>query len=80
MGKKYMLISVFDREILTEQFDTKEGAQETMHREMIAHGKVSEDIFNEPEYEDFHCGFSEECAWANDGINHSNFDWLIIAL
>lgn len=34
MGK-YMLISVCDREILTEQFDTKEEAQETMHRELI---------------------------------------------
>lgn len=32
MAKKYMLISVCDREILTEQFNTKKEAQEAMHR------------------------------------------------
>lgn len=80
MAKKYMLISVCDREILTEQFDTKEEAQETMHREMIEQGKVSEGIFNNEEYEDYDCGFGEYSAWANDVINHANFDWLIVAL
>lgn len=80
MDKKYMLISVCDREILTEQFDTKKEAQETMYREMIERGKVSEDIFSEKEYEGDNCGFGEYCAWANDGINHADFDWLIVAL
>lgn len=80
MAKKYMLISVCDREILTEQFDTKEEAQETMHREMIEQGKVPEDIFDNEEYEDGDCGFGEYSAWANDGLNHSDFDWLIVAL
>lgn len=80
MAKKYMLISVCDREILTEQFDTKEEVQETMHREMIEQGKVPEDIFDNEEYEDGDCGFGEYSAWANDGLNHSDFDWLIVAL
>lgn len=80
MAKKYMLISVCDREILTEQFDTKEEAQETMHREMIEQGKVPEDIFDNEEYEDGDCGFGEYSAWANDALNHSDFDWLIVAL
>lgn len=80
MAKKYMLISVCDREILTEQFDTKEEAQETMHREMIEQGRVPEDIFNNEEYEDCDCGFGEYCAWANNGINHADFDWMIVAL
>ena len=80
MAKKYMLISVCDREILTEQFDTKEEAQETMHREMIEQGNVPEDIFDNEEYEDSDCGFGEYSAWANEGINHADFDWLIVAL
>lgn len=80
MAKKYMLISVCDREILTEQFDTKEEAQEAMHREMIEQGKVPEDIFDTEECEDFDYGFGEDSAWANDGINHADFDWLIVAL
>lgn len=81
MAKKYMLISVCNREILTEQFDTKEEAQETMHREMIEQGKVPEDVFSEgEEYDDGDCGFSEYSAYANDGVNHADFDWLIVAL
>lgn len=80
MDNKYMLISVCDREILTEKFDTKEEAQETMRREMIEQGKVPEDIFDNEEYEDYDCGFGEYSAWANNGINHADFDWLIVAL
>lgn len=82
MAKKFMLISVCDRKILTEQFDTKKEAQETMHREMVEQGRVPEYIFNidNEEYEDCDYGFGEYCAWANDGINHADFDWLIVAL
>lgn len=78
MANKYMLISVCDRDILTEQFDTKENAQEAMHKEMIEQGKVPEDIFDGKEYEDY--GYGEYSAWANNGINHADFDWLIVAL
>ena len=81
MAKRYMLISVCDREILTEQFDTKEEAQETMHREMVEQGRVPEDIFLEgEEYDDGNCGFGEYSAYANEGVNHADFDWLIVSL
>ncbi|MDO5546884.1 MAG: hypothetical protein Q4F79_00135 [Eubacteriales bacterium] len=80
MAKKYMLISVCDREIMTEQFDTKEEAQESMRKEMIEWGKVSEEIFSEQEYDDGDCGFGEYSAYVNDGANHADLDWLIVAL
>lgn len=77
---KYMLISVCDREILTEKFETLELAQQTMHKEMIERGKVPEGIFKNDTYEDGDCGFGKYSAWANDGLNHDDFDWLIVAL
>lgn len=80
MAKRYMLISVCDREIMTEQFDTKEKAQESMHKEMIEFGEVPEEIFNEQEYDDGDCGFGEYSAYVTDGANHADFDWLIVAL
>lgn len=80
MAKKYMLISVCDREILTEEFDTIQKAQETMHEEMIKQGKVPKDIFTQEEYEEGDYGFNDYCAWANDGVNHADYDWLIVAL
>jgi hypothetical protein len=78
--KKYMLISVCDREILTERFDTHEEAFEQMKKEMIEQGKVPAEIFENDHYEDYDCGFGSECGWANDGINHADFDWRIINL
>lgn len=76
--KKYMLISVCGREILTEQFDTKEEAFEQMKTEMIAQGRVPEEAFEEETYEDSDFGFGPECGWANDGVNHEDFDWRIV--
>ena len=78
--KRFMLISVCEREILTEMFDTVEEARETMHREMIEQGKVPDDIFDNIEYDDSDCGFGEWSAYANDGVNHADFDWLIVDL
>lgn len=78
--KRFMLISVCDREILTELFDTVEEAREAMHREMVEQGKVPDDIFNNTEYEDSDYGFGEWSAYANDGVNHADFDWLIVNL
>lgn len=77
---KYMLISVRGREILTEKFKTLELAQQTMHKEMIEQGKVPEEVFENDTYEDCECGFGKYSAWANDGLNHADFDWLIVAL
>lgn len=83
MTKDYMLISVCDREILTEQFYRKSEAQETMHREMVEFGRVPESIFNGREcYEDrdSQYGFGPNEAYANDGLNHFDWDWLIVQL
>lgn len=80
MAKEYMLISVCDRDILTERFNTKEEAQESMHSEMIEWGKVPKEVFSEEEYDDGDFGFGEYSAYVNDGANHANLDWLIVAL
>ena len=78
--KKYMLISVCDREILVEQFDTYEEAFEQMKKEMIDFGRVAEEIFEETLYEDYDCGFGPYCGYANDGNNHGDYDWRIVNL
>lgn len=80
MDNQYMLITVCDREILTERFSTKKEAQKIMHREMVKWGNVPRDIFENEEYEDQSCGFGEYSAWANDGIDHANLDWLIVRI
>lgn len=78
--KRYILISVCEREILTELFDTIEEAQETMHREMVEWGKVLPDVFVETEYDSPDFGFGEYGAFVNNGCNHNNYDWLIVDL
>ena len=78
--KEYMLISVCDREILVEQFNTHEEAFEQMKKEMIDFGQVDEEIFKEATYEDYDCGFGPYCGYANDGNNHGDYDWLIVNL
>lgn len=80
MTHKFMLISVGDREILTECFLTIEDAQRQMHEEMIQWGRVPEEIFEDDECDDSMYGFGELCGWANDGINHTDYDWLIVEL
>lgn len=80
MNDKYMLISVCDRKILTEKFETLELAQAAMHKEMIEQGKVPEEFFEDDSYEDCECGFGAYSAWANDEFNHADFDWLIVTL
>lgn len=80
MKKRYLLISVCDRDIMTQIFNNQKEAQTTMHKEMVKWGKVPEDIFQEKEYDDGDCGFSERSAYANDGINHDDFDWLIVKI
>lgn len=79
--EKFMLISVADREILTERFTSLKDAQAQMHTEMIQWGRVQEEIFEAEEYDGgYDYGFSELGGWANDGINHADYDWLIVEL
>ena len=80
MEKKYMLISVCERDIMTERFDTLEEAQRAMRGEMVEWGEVSKDIFTDDHYDDGDCGFSKMNAYVTDGANHNNLDWLIVCL
>ena len=80
MEKKYMLISVCERDIMTERFDTLEEAQRAMRGEMVEWGEVSEDIFTDDHYDDGDRGFSKMNAYVTDGANHNNLDWLIVCL
>lgn len=81
MELKFMLISVCDREILIERFTSLEEAQGKMHEEMIQWGKAPEEIFEYDEYDiAYSCGFNEHGGYANDGVNHADYDWLIVEL
>ncbi len=84
--KKFVLISVSDRAISTQTFDTLEDAQERMHEEMLESG-VPEEAFvvfdGENEFaceEAFNCNHedyevSEMGGWAN---GRTDDDWLIV--
>lgn len=80
MGNKYMLITVVERDIYTELFDSLEEAQATMRMELFRLGLVSEDILGLEEYDDGECGFGDDCGYVNDGFNHQNCDWRIVAI
>lgn len=78
---KYMLITVIEREIFTEIFPTHREAREKMITEMKEYGAEIPNECSEKEYEcDDEFGFSEWSAYLNDGNNHDNYDWLIVAL
>ena len=78
--KKYMLISVCDREILTETFPNIEAAQAVMHEELATQGRVPAEEIVGVEADCGDWGFGPYCAYANDGCNHADFDWLIVVL
>lgn len=77
---KCMLITVIDREILSEQFETKEEAHHQMISELASYASIDEATLTEVEYDDGEMGYGEDCAYLNDGPNHDNYDWRIIAL
>lgn len=81
MDNKYMLISVYERNIYTEQFDSLAEAQEAMRTEILMMGReVPEDILEADEYDDGECGVGADCGYANDRYNHYNYDWRIVAI
>ncbi len=77
MGNKYMLISVCDREILTEVFNSLEDAQNCMHKEMTEWANVDPESFHNMEYEESDFGFGEWSAWAN---GRCDYDWYIACI
>ena len=77
---KYMLISVFEREIFTEMFTTFEAARAQMIHELQEEVSKSYDdiVLTEPdmeEYDDF--GYGNDWAWSNIDDN-CNCDWKIV--
>lgn len=79
MAKQYMLISVIEREIMTELFDTLQEAQGTMRYEMQQAG-IPVKVLNEGEYDNGDYGFGEDCGYITDGLYGSNYDWRIVEL
>ena len=79
---KFMLISVCDREILTERFPTIKAAQDQMYKEMVEWGGISEKDFlsGAEEYEECDFGYHKYGGYVNDGNNHADLDWLIVEL
>ena len=78
---RYILITVVDRMILTEHFTSLNDARIQMHKEMIEEGKIPADLFaSNGNYSDSGCdfGFWEYGGYSNIGINHADYDWLII--
>ena len=73
-----MLITVIDREIMTELFDSKEEAVCAMKKEMVDEAKVHEDVLETYyEYEETGFGFGEESGWAN---GRNDCDWRIVEI
>lgn len=77
---KYMLISVFERKIVTEMFPTFEAAREQMMRELQEEvDKLDEGIvLTEPCVDDEEMfGYGEDWAWSN-ADDDCNCDWKIV--
>ena len=76
---KFILISVCDREIMTEVFDSYEEARAQRNKEMVEWAHVPEDVFwdGEEEYEDDGFAYGKYEAYAN---GRCDFDWLIVEI
>lgn len=80
--KKYMLISVYDREILSEIFHSERSAIAEMKAEMIQEGSVPDSFFTEAhsKEEGNQYGYSREGGYSNVSKFHSTCDWSIVEL
>lgn len=78
---KFILISVCDREIMTEVFDSYSDALAQRNKEIIEWANVPEKAFADDEYEEIgdndSFGFTKYEAYAND---RCDFDWLIVEI
>ena len=78
---KYMLITVIDREILTEQFATFEEAHEMMMDELRQYGGVCEDYLHDEEMEcEGEFGYSKWSAYNHNWEKDIDCDWLIVEI
>lgn len=87
--KRFMLITVCDREISTEIFPKFDDARKEMKTQFmecfnITHFATMQDAdkidFDKDCYfDDDECnGWDETSAWYNEGPNHANYDWQIV--
>lgn len=72
---KFLLVSVFDREILLSLYNTIVEARNQMQTEMILYGDIPKEMFELSSHEEDSFGFTEVSGWAN-----SRYDcgWKII--
>lgn len=80
---KFILISVCDREIMTEVFDSYEEAHTQRNKEMVEWAHVPPECVSldgEAEYEDDSFGYGKYEAWARVecDIEFHDYDWLIV--
>lgn len=73
--KRFMLISVVEREIGYLFFDKLEEAQKQMREEMEDSCSSLEEWLEDDEAE-----ITDMYGWINEGNNHDNYDWLILDL
>lgn len=83
----YLLISVYEREILTEQFSTLRSANAAMKEEMIRNSDSEVRCFVEElvgdtdnwktEYDDGSFGFGVYEGYMNDDVGRRQADWHI---
>ena len=75
----YLLISVIDREILTEQFQDYAHARKVLIQEMrTACPDIPLETFLQKEYEGEDFGFDCDRAYVNNGKGGRHYDWAII--
>lgn len=77
---KYMLITVWDRNIATLLFPTKKDAQKAMQEEMIKYGNIPKEAFTITDDTNEDWAFTEDSGWSNIGVNHTLYDWLIVPI
>lgn len=71
---KYLLISVIDREIYTEQFDDLDKAKKYLALEL------KENLRDDHEDEMYGLSDDKTNAWVTDGLNHDNCDFKIVEI
>ena len=75
-----MLVSVCDREISSELYNSLAEATAAMRKEMIAVSNLSEDDFAAPQMDDCEYGYDTMYGYITDGVNHGNFGWRIVPI
>lgn len=71
---KYILISVIDREIYTEQFDDLDKAKEALA------SVLKENLRDDQEDDVYGLSDDKTDAWVTDGLNHDNCDFKIVEI